>query len=317
VFPFFSTLPKKYDLTKVEVVPGYKVEPCENGNLCRLWNCRDFHSPMERRCRYGDDCADKENCNWIHVKAELIKKTLCIDAAEILGWMLKLIQLWMSHRSNAGRDDRSCFSPVIAACGCPTCNEHAKPMTPWQDIQRRPWAWCNERRPVLQSHCVEFWRHFLACNYPIIEASQNMSKYPTASRAFIANTNSDIFFFCNLQGAVLFWSSWCVQIWRGKWANTTSESLCMCLDSPVGCMWSTRMTWHTVSKICMLFLMSIGVLHTKPQFELVWSIISPWTVSLTCRLFWILLSNFMEVPRVPSSPTDHWQLSSVQSQGRT
>ena len=84
-FPF-SLHFQKHDLTKVGVVPwpGYRVEPCLNGDLCRLWNCRAFHSPMEQRCKYGADC-NNENCNLIHVKAELIKKTLCIDAAEILG----------------------------------------------------------------------------------------------------------------------------------------------------------------------------------------------------------------------------------------
>ena len=167
-------LPKKYDLAKVGAVQGYRVEPCSNGYLCKDWNCRDFHSRMEQRCKSGDDC-DDENCNWIHVKAKLICKTLCIDAAEILGRMLKLIQLLMSHRWNAGTDDGSCFSPAITACCFPTCNEHAKPMTPWQDVQRRPSAWFKERRLLLQSHRVEFWRHFLAWYYPIIEANQNMS----------------------------------------------------------------------------------------------------------------------------------------------
>ncbi len=58
---------------------NYKVAMCPaKWGECQNWDCCDFHSPGEQRCKFGANCTDP-NCRLIHVDVKEIRKTLCID----------------------------------------------------------------------------------------------------------------------------------------------------------------------------------------------------------------------------------------------
>ena len=72
--------PHRMDVMQRNEFPeNYKVAMCPSKwGECQNWDCCDFHSPGEQRCRFGDNCNDPK-CQLIHVDVKEIKKTLCID----------------------------------------------------------------------------------------------------------------------------------------------------------------------------------------------------------------------------------------------